>query len=118
MILNPFEAIGSFILGLIKAGKVQAWTRLFVSVFGTAFVSFFGVMGATIPCLYSQLGPAGSLTLGFAAGCLAMATSVLFLWRRSELTKKLPIVVPGGIEEALRKVLEKESMVITGEGQK
>ena len=118
MEFNPFTAIGSFILGAIRNGQVQAWTRLIVAILGTSFVSFFGVFGLTVPLIYKDFGAAGSLVIGLAAGCLAMATSVLFLWRKSKLTKGLPMVVPGNVEEALNKILVEETMVMSGEDKK
>lgn len=109
------DAIGNFILGWIKNGQMQAWLRLLMSLSGTAFVSFFGVLGLTIVSLYPTLGPVGALIIGLGSASLAMAISVLFLWRNSKLTKMIPIAVAGDIEKAYQETLEKQGIVISGE---
>jgi hypothetical protein len=109
------DVIGNFILGWIKNGQMQAWIRLLMSLSGTAFVSFFGVFGLTIVSLYPTLGPVGALIIGLGAASLAMALSVLFLWRNSKLTKMIPIAVAGDIEAAYQETLEKQGFVISRE---
>ena len=118
MTFSPLDALGNFILGWIKNGQLQTWVRLFVSIFGTAFVTFFGIFGLSVPLLYVDFGPVGALVIGLATGCLAMSTAVLFLWRQSPLTKKIPIVVPGKIEAELEKVLIEQNMVMSGGDRK
>ena len=109
------DALGNFILGWIKNGQMQAWLRLLMSLSGTAFVSFFGVLGITIVSLYPTLGPVGALIIGLGSASLAMALSVLFLWRNSKLTKMIPIAVAGDIEAAYQETLEKQGFVLSGE---
>jgi hypothetical protein len=78
-------------------------------------VTFFGVFGLSVPLLYADFGAVSALVIGLATGCLAMATAVLFLWRKSSLTKGIPIVVPGKIEAELNKVLVEQGMSMSGD---
>ena len=108
------DALSNFILGWIKNGQMQAWIRLLMSIFGTAFVAFFGVLGVTIVTLYPTIGT-GALVIGIGAASLAMAISVLFLWRSSKLTKGIPIAVTGDIEKEYQRILKEQGMVISGD---
>jgi hypothetical protein len=109
------DALAKFVLGWIKNGQMQAWIRLLVSLAGTSFVAFFGVFGLTVITLTPTLGPVGALIIGLGSASLAMALSVLFLWRNSKLTKMIPIAVAGDIEAAYQETLEKQGFVISGE---
>lgn len=113
-ILDPFNALGNILLGYIKAGRAQKWGKLVASLSISAFVTFWGTWGLAISTLYSAVGPVGALILGFAAACVAMSTTVLFLWRRHPLTKELMVSVPGDIETELLKTLQDKTMVTTG----
>lgn len=113
---TPWDALGNLIIGWVKANRVRDWMRLVLAIFGSAFVTLTGVWGATIWTLYAQgYTVAWSLTLGFASGLLSVSAVTLFLWRTSELTKGIPIAVPGPAEENLQKILEKENIVTSGE---
>jgi len=99
------------------------WFKFSLSLTGTAFVTFLGVWGASglallgiqnaVPLsgLPAQAGigippwPVAvamcviALTGGFLAGCLACAAAVLALWKRSPLTRGIPILAPMKVEE-------------------
>ena len=99
-------AISSLITGFYgvhkKMRQRQAWFRLGMSIFVTAFVSFFGTWGLTIVALQEKGTDIWvSLVLGFAWGLIVMSASVVGLWLRSPLTKGMAIVVP-------RKIMEQE----------
>jgi len=99
-------AISSLITGFYgvhkKMRQRQAWFRLGMSIFATAFVSFTGTWGFTIVALNEQgVDPLMALLLGFAWGLIVMSASVVGLWLRSPLTKGMTIMVP-------RKIMEQE----------
>jgi len=99
-------AIGNLITGFYgvhrRMRQRQAWFRLGMSIFATAFVSFTGTWGFTIVTLSEQdADPQTALVLGFAWGLIVMSASVVGLWLRSPLTKGMTIMVP-------RKIMEQE----------
>lgn len=102
----PFGAIASLITGFYgvhkKMRQRQAWFRLGMSIFVTAFISFTGTWGLTIVALNERgVGDLTALLLGFAWGLIVMSASVVGLWLRSPLTKGMTIMVP-------RKIMEQE----------
>ena len=101
-----FGAIASLITGFYgvhkKMKQRQAWFRLGMSIFTTAFISFTGTWGFTIVTLHEQgADDITALLLGFAWGLIIMSVSVVGLWLRSPLTKGMTLVVP-------RKIMEQE----------
>lgn len=118
MELNPFTALSHFVLGWIKEGHVQAWIRLGVSLLGTGLVTFVGMFGITGLLTFKDFGAAGSFMIALYTACIVTSTTLLFLWRRTKLTKGIPIAVPGEIEHALNEQLLKQGMVLSGEDKK
>ena len=104
--------LAELIVGLYRAhresGKqmevAEQWMKLGMSIFGTAFVSFFGVFGIVGgSMLASGQHFAVALTGGFFAAALATAAAVLALWKRSTLTRGIPILAPMKVEEEVLK---------------
>lgn len=98
--MNPFDALGSVILGIFRHKATQAWIRLLVSVLVTSFVTFTGVLGATILASYATFGALGALIVGLGTASLSTASAVFYLWMRSPLTKKIPIALPQQVLKA------------------
>ncbi len=110
--MDPFHALASFVLGLIKHGAVQAWLRLVASLVATAFVTFFGTLGLTLTAQVTAGMPASTafiLALGYSS--LMMALMILGLWLKSPLTKNIPILWPAAIEAARVKELTDQGTV-------
>jgi ABC-type multidrug transport system permease subunit len=91
--MNPFDTLGTVIVGVYRTGKMQAWAKLAASCIATAFVSFWGTLGITL-----MSGKPMAYAIGAAS--LSMALSFLALWVRSPLTKGIPILYPGKIAAA------------------
>ena len=118
MFLDPLGAIAALITGKLavdRAGKIadktigeaDLWWRFGMSLFGTAFCSFFGTWGATTPSLIaSGTNVWVALVLGFCAGLLVMSAMVYQMWVRSPLTKGMSLMVPTSI---VRKAAETDS---------
>lgn len=126
---NPFGALATIIVGFKGIAKADEWFRLGVSVFMTAFVNFWGGWGLAGLAIYKGAGevlglgfPAAdamvALAGGFLAGCVAMAVSVLLLWKRSPLTKGTSILALGRIEEEAIKKLGEEGVTYTEKPKK
>ena len=110
--LGAISTIIVGIFGVMKKGKRRwAWFRFAMSIFGTAFVSFWGTWGVIGGgALTAGAEPIVALATGFFAGALTMATAVLALWLRSPLTKGIPILAPMKVEENL---LDEDGFVYT-----
>jgi hypothetical protein len=97
------RAIAELITGIYKVRKdtdqAEEWFRIGVSLFGTAFVSFWGTWGLSIWALYPRFGLWPALVLGYADGCIVMASTVLILWKRSPLMRGIPIAAPMNVEQ-------------------
>lgn len=101
-----FTAIASVINGYISTSKhikqKEAWFRLGMSIFGTSFVSFSFTFGTVAGgALANDVPPLIALAMGVASGAAASAVYVAVLWKRSPLTKGIPIAYPGKVEEAI-----------------
>lgn len=98
---DPFSAIGGLIIGFHRTGKMQAWGRLIASVLATAFVTFWGTWGLSIWTLHGTMPEAGPVWVGLLAcanAMMAMASIVIWLWQKSEITKGIPIAYPVKVE--------------------
>jgi hypothetical protein len=103
--MDSFTALAQLAIGIYRTGKLQAWGRLAASCIVTAFCGFWGTWGAASIAWYMSGKPImTALFLGFCKGCIAMAVLVMFLWRRSELTKKIPFVTTGTLREEEQKL--------------
>ena len=101
-------ALSTIIVGIFgvlkKTEQKWAWFRFGASLFGTAFISFWGTWGAVGGgALAAGAEPLLALISGFFVGALTMATAILALWKRSALTKGIPILAPMKVEEELLK---------------
>ncbi len=106
--MGIFNAIATVIVGWMSVNKgaklAEDWFRLGMSLFGTAFIWFFGVFGAAgLASLKTGDAPLVALVTGICSGSGAMAVAVLALWKWSSLTKGIPILAPMFLEQ---KVLE------------
>jgi hypothetical protein len=118
--MNFLTALAQLVAGLYGAHKVTSklveeaddWFKLSLSLFGTGFVCFFGSLGIVGGAAFTAATTAGvhpwlafviSLGGGFFAACLSMAVGVSYLWKRSPLTRGIPLLSPMKVEE---KVLE------------
>lgn len=110
--MNPFDTIGTFFVGLIKEGHLQAWYKLAVSCLATIFVTFFGTFGLTgLALINSQNNYTLILVISLLTACLHTALAVLVLWMKSPLTKGIPIAYFGKIEAKRLEVLSSEGSV-------
>ena len=100
-----------------KLKQREAWFKTIASIVGTGFVSFWGTLGAVGETLLANdVEPVLALIGAFFAACLAMAAMVLYLWKRSPMTKEIPIVAPMRVE---KEVLESEKVYThPGKGEK
>jgi len=101
-------AISNLIVGLYRAQRESSqiiaqrdeWFKLSLSIFGTALVSFMGTLGATGgAALLAGIDPWMALASGFFSACLTTAAAILMLWKRSTLTRGIPILAPMKVEE-------------------
>ena len=109
MFLDPLGAIAALITGKLavdRAGKIadktigeaDLWWRFGMSLFVTAFCSFFGTWGATTPPLIAGgTNVWVALVLGFCAGLVIMSAMVYSMWVRSPLTKGMSLMIPTSI---------------------
>lgn len=112
VVINILGAIATLVAGLYRAKKEgdqiveqrDQWFKLSLSIFGTAFVTFFGMFGAAgLAALKTGDSPLVSLIIAVFAASGSMAAAVLMLWKYSSLTKGIPILAPTLVEQ---KVLE------------
>lgn len=89
--MNPFNAIGELVLGLIKARRLQAWCSLVFELAFSAVVSFLYVCGTAL--VAGQPAP-----VAIGAGMVMAATSCMLVYRRSPATRGMTVALPG--EEA------------------
>ena len=98
------ELIGQLYRAHRESGKqmeiADQWFKLGMSVFGTAFVTFFGMLGIVGGSTLAAGQPfAIAFFAGFFAACATTAAAVLNLWKRSALTRGIPILAPMKVEE-------------------
>jgi hypothetical protein len=106
--LNPFTGIAALINGLIESRKINQWIRLLLSCSASGFVTFFFTFGsAGLAHLGAGMRPSLAAIYAFFESCVATSAIVFYVWRRSPLTKDMPISAPGGVNEAEQKMLEK-----------
>jgi len=78
----------------------------------SGLVTLVGVCGAgIITHIETGSNPNIALVLGFAEGLLASAAVVFNLWRRSELTKSIPLTVPRAVEQEETEILRDQGMI-------
>jgi len=98
-----FGAIAQLVGSLYGAHRVSSkvieqadeWFKLSLSLSGTAMVTFLGIFGTVgAATLASGQTVAVSVAVGLFAGSSATAAAVYGIWRRSSLTKGIPILAP------------------------
>jgi cytochrome c oxidase subunit IV len=100
--LDPFGALVKFYAARKEVAQMERAVRLGLAVWGSSFVAFWGTWGTSIWALHAQdYGTWLCLVLGFANACISMAVCVAVLWKRNDLTKDLPLAIPGKIAEKL-----------------
>ena len=104
------------VVGIVNAWltsrKIDKWARLLLSCGASAFCTGGSIAGAGIIAHISAgQCPGIAITLGFAEGMIASAAIVFNIWRRSPLTKGMPITVPRSLEQAEQVILQSEGMV-------
>lgn len=103
-----FGALANLAVGIFREKKRfkqrWEWFRLIASVAVTSYVAFWGTWGAVGGGLLAEgSDPLTALFAGFFAAALAMSAAVVALWKRSALTKDIPLVSILKVDE---KVLE------------
>jgi hypothetical protein len=87
--LDPFNALATFVLGEIKEGIWAQWLKFLFELGFSAVLSFLFVTGS----LLAATTPASiAIGLGMVAAAIAMTT--LFRREKSKLTKGMMIVLP------------------------
>lgn len=107
MNLNPFEALASFVLGVLKQGQIQAWIRVAASFTMSALVTGLFAWGTAI------LAGAAFLR-ATAIASIAVAAILVHAWIRHPLTRKLPLFWTGDLETERLKMLEEKQVVSHG----
>lgn len=80
------------------------WFKLTLSLSGTAFITFTGTWGLAIISFYEAgVNIYTTLILGFASALIATSSITLFIWKRSSLTRGIPIAAPMKIEAEVLK---------------
>ncbi len=104
--------LAHFVYGIVRGwivGRAEAkaipdydkWFRLVASISASSFISFFGIFAvAGGAALANHVPPLTAFVSAIFSGAGAMAISVLYLWRRSPLTRGIPIVIPGEVAKA------------------
>ncbi len=108
--MGIFNAIATVIVGWMSVNKgaklAEQWFKQGMSIFGTALVSFLGIFGAVgAGALQTGATPWVCLLTALFAASMATAAAVLALWKRSTLTRGIPILSPMQVEQ---KVLESD----------
>jgi hypothetical protein len=112
------EVLSGVINGFFQRHQIGKWARLILSCAGSAFCTQASLWGAgTLPHLASGQALLLALTFGFADLLIATSAVVWNVWRRSPLTKNIPIAAPRSVEQAEIKILKEQGMV-TDEGKK
>lgn len=105
--MGIFEAISSVIVGWMQVNKAsklaEDWFKQGMSIFGTAFVCFFGTFGAVgYTSIKTGDAPLVAFMLALFMGSGAMAAGVGLLWLRSPLTRGIPLLVPMSVEKHMQ----------------
>jgi len=112
---NPFVGVAALINGLIDSHKMGQWARLIVSTGVSGLVTFLFALGSSgLAHMASGASPGVAFSLSFFEASIASAAMIFFAWRRSPLTRKIPISAPAGLEAAERAMLEKVVVTVKG----
>ena len=106
--LNPFGALSAFLVGAkavnLAREELDKWFNFSMSLYGSQFVTFLGTWGASIWALYPKFGTWAALILAFANALMATAGITYLLWKRSPLTKGIPLMIPSALAEKAEEV--------------
>ena len=87
--MNPFDAIGNFILGKIKEGIWAAWLRFLFELSFSAVTSFLFTCGSV-----AMASDSWTLAIGSGMVMASLALTILFRRESSKLTKGLLAILP------------------------
>lgn len=105
-------AIAGAINAIITARRLDRWAKLLVSCTASGICTLCGVTGAgLIAHITAGNPPAVALILAFGEGLLGAAAVTFNLWRRSDLTKGVPLTIPRNVEEAEHSILENQGII-------
>lgn len=88
----PWDAIGNFILGLIKERRLEQWIRLFFQILISSLVTFLFTTGTAL--ITSKSWP-----VSVGLGMLTTAGIIGAFVRRSPITKGMIFTFPAGEAE-------------------
>jgi fucose 4-O-acetylase-like acetyltransferase len=110
------EVISGVINGFFTRHKIDKWARLILSCTSTALCTFFFTFGSA-GITHLSLGHRPGLALTYATfeASISMSALVLYRWTQSDLTKGMPISVPGSLEQSKDKILQNDTVVTHGE---
>ena len=106
--MGIFDAMAKVIVGWMQVNKAsklaEEWFKQGMSLFGTAIIAFLGIFGATgLAATQSGHEPWIAFMYALFTASGGTAAAILALWKRSTLTKGIPILSPMSVEQ---KVLE------------
>lgn len=105
--MDPFNAIGTFVFGLIKEKILQSWIRLLFSMLASGVLTFMLVAGGVL-CGVKVLAvvfggdvakafpdlAAGDWALAIGMGMVFSAMMMIVVFRRDPLSKGMMLVLP------------------------
>lgn len=90
--MNPWDAVGTFVVALIKERKIEAWWKLLFQIFASGILSFMSITGAQLAA-----GVRPSISIGI--GLITSAAIMTYFIRQAQgLLKGMTFVLPA--EEA------------------
>jgi len=96
--------VGSKAINMTRE-ELDKWFNFGMSLYGTQFTTFVGTWGGGIWTHHaSGMGIWESLVMGFADALIATAAITYLLWKRSPLTKGMPLMIPSAIATKAEKV--------------
>ena len=93
--MDPFNAIGNFILGKIKEGIWAAWLKLLFELGFSMVIAFLFVCGAAL-----AQGTRGPIAIGLGMVTAAVCMVNLFRRERNRLMKGMILVLPATESQA------------------
>ena len=88
--MDPFQAIGSFILGKLKQNIIQEWARLLFGMAFSGLTAFLFVCG-------SDLAAGALAAKAIGEGMVAAAVVLVALFLRSRLTRGIAVAILAGL---------------------
>ena len=117
--MDPISDIGGIVLGCIKRGEMQTWTRLAVSFVVTFIINMVGIFGVALGALLaSHVVPILAMATALSAACTGTAVCLTMLWRSNPATKNIPILYSFKIETARIEALKTDGVTYDPELKK